>query len=142
MRYWDSSAILPLLLSEATSAAMLALVEQDPVILTWWGTRVECVSAVARLERQGLISGSDVKATLTRLGALSERWIEVPALNDVRTHAARLLRTQTLRAADALQLAAAIVAADGANASLPFVTFDKRLAEAAEREGFEVLSGG
>lgn len=44
-----------------------------------------------------------------------------------------------LRAADALQLAAAIVAADFNAASMPFVTLDVRLAEAADREGFRMF---
>jgi len=44
-----------------------------------------------------------------------------------------------LRAADALQLSAAIVAADGDPSSLELVTLDRRLAEAAMLEGFPVL---
>ena len=47
--------------------------------------------------------------------------------------------THPLRAADALQLGAALVVAENRTAPLTFVTFDRRLAEAAEREGFEVL---
>jgi len=44
-----------------------------------------------------------------------------------------------LHAADALQLAAAVAAADDSAAQLPFVTLDTRLALAAQREGFEVI---
>jgi predicted nucleic acid-binding protein len=56
----------------------------------------------------------------------------------VRQTAIRLLRVHPLRTADALQLAAAIAAAEDHPATLPFVTLDERLAQAAEREGFPV----
>ena len=68
-----------------------------------------------------------------------ERWTEVTALEPVRRYAERLVETHPLRAGDALQLAAAIVAAEERPDSLEFVTFDRRQAEAAEREGFRVL---
>ncbi len=56
-----------------------------------------------------------------------------------RRYAERLVETHPLRAGDALQLAAAIVAAEERPDSIEFVTFDRRQAEAAEREGFRVL---
>lgn len=139
MRFWDSSAILPLLVNEAASAKMLALVDQNPVIVTWWATRVECVSALARLERDQSLDVRATRAALLRLNALSRTWIEVPAIDDVRTHATRLLRTHALRAADALQLAAALIASDFQPSTLHLVSLDLRLADAAEREGFAVM---
>jgi len=57
----------------------------------------------------------------------------------VRTTAIRLLRVHPLRTADALQLGAAIVAAEDHPATLPLLTLDDRLAQAAEREGFAVV---
>ncbi len=57
----------------------------------------------------------------------------------MRDQAGRLLRLHPLRAADALQLAAAIIACEHQPESLPLVTLDQRLAEAARREGFAVL---
>ncbi len=138
MRYWDTSALLPLVVREATSDVIRRQVEADPAIVTWWGTRVECVSAIARLERDGLLLAPQTRAALARLDEMAARWSEVPAINDVRVQATRLLRTHRLRAADSLQLAAAIVASSFAAASLPFLTLDVRLAEAAEREGFPV----
>jgi len=57
----------------------------------------------------------------------------------VRSRAERLLGVHTLRAGDALQLAAALLAAEEDPADLPFVTLDERLADAARKEGFPVL---
>lgn len=139
MRYWDSSALLPLLVSEATSSGLLALIRQDPAIVTWWGSAVECVSALARLEREGGLDGTSIRIALARLDGMQREWTEVPAVSDVRATAIRLLRVHRLRAADALQLAAAVVAADFNAATLAFVTLDVRLADAADREGFAVL---
>ena len=56
-----------------------------------------------------------------------------------RKSAIRILRVHPLRAADALQLAAAIAAAEDNPATLPFVTFDDRLGQAAARDGFVVV---
>jgi uncharacterized protein len=136
VRYWDSSAILPLLVREDSSAAAFDLFERDPQVVVWWTTEVECVSALARRERD---ASADIHGPLDRLAALARSWREVQPTRRVRLTARRLLRVHPLRAADALQLAAAIAAADGAPEGLPFVTLDDRLAEAAEREGFDVV---
>ena len=47
-----------------------------------------------------------------------------------------------MRAADALQLAAAVIVAEGMPSSLDIVTLDERFAAAARREGFTVLETG
>lgn len=138
MRYWDSSAVVPLLVDEAPASALLALLESDAAVVAWWGTPLECVSAIARREREGHMSAPAASRAVARLRMLASRWHEVLASDPVRETAFRLLRVHSLRAADSLQLAAAIVAADGTPGALPFVCLDERLAEAAEREGFPV----
>lgn len=138
MRFWDSSAIVPLLVGEATTEAMLAIVQEDPVMLVWWATEFECVSAIARLERQDDLSSDATLVALERLDALAGGWSEVQPVQAARRAARRLLRVHSLRAADALQLAAAVVAAEGHPASLEVVTLDDRLTAAAQREGFVV----
>ncbi len=138
MRYWDSSAIIPLTVTEASTDAMRAIAKEDPVMCVWWATEVECVSALARLEREGALSDTATTGALERLDLLAESWNEVQPVAAVRGAARRLLRVHTLRAADALQLAAAVVAAEGQPASLEIVTLDERLAAAARREGFTV----
>lgn len=138
MRFWDSSAIIPLTVTEASTDGILAIAEEDPVMCVWWATEIECVSALARLEREGALTDSGATGALERLDLLSEGWNEVQPVVAVRSAARRLLRVHTLRAADALQLAAAVVAAEGQPASLEIVTLDERLAAAARREGFAV----
>jgi predicted nucleic acid-binding protein len=139
LRFWDSSAEVPLLVGEAASKAMQAIAREDPVMLVWWATEVECVSAITGLERQGDLSSDATLVALERLDAMAEGWSEVQPVEAARRAARRLLRVHSLRAADALQLAAAVVAAEGHTASLEIVTLDDRLVDAARREGFVVL---
>ncbi|HEX9581181.1 MAG TPA: PIN domain-containing protein, partial [Gemmatimonadales bacterium] len=138
MRFWDTSAILPLLVEESHTKAMVELMRDDPAAAVWWLTPVECWSALARLEREGRLTEVGVAAAAALLREAARRWTEVPPLERIRDQASRLLRLHPLRAADALQLAAAVVLADFEPQALPVVTLDDRLAAAARREGFEV----
>ncbi len=140
MKYWDSSAIVPLLLEEPTTASLISLYRDDPVLLSWWGTGVECVSALARLERTGDLSPDAVTTAMTRLKKIRSAWQEVEPTDRIRETATRLLRVHNLRAADSLQLAAAFAASEGRPPSLDFVCLDERLILAAQREGFPVIS--
>ena len=139
MRFWDSSALVPLLVGGAASPAVTTELERDPEPVVWWAAGVECVSALARLEREGALSAAGMVEAMARLSALEGSWREVQPIERVRRVAARLLRVHPLRAAGALQLAAAFVAAEEQPASLTLVTLDEGLARAAEREGFVVV---
>ncbi len=136
MKFWDASAIVPLLLAEPDRDTLLELLAEDRSMAVWWGTPVECSSALARREREGALAARDASQAAERLNVLAATWQEVLPSNLVRNTAQRLLRVHALRAADSLQLAAAIVASEGDPRSLPFVCLDERLAEAAGREGF------
>ncbi len=139
MKFWDSSAVVPLLVEEADREPLLRLLEADGGLVVWWGTPVECVSAVARREREGALDAVATGEVLARLHELERAWVEVSPSPAVRSLAQRLLRVHDLRAADALQLAAALVAAEHDPPSLGFVCLDVRLATAARREGFQVV---
>jgi len=138
VRFWDASAVVPLLVEEQTSGALRRRLSEDGEAVIWWGTPVECASALARREREKALTRADVTRAEQRLRRLAEAWLEVLPTDPVRSTAQRLLRVHPLRAADALQLAAAVVAAEHEPASLEFVVLDDRLAEAAEREGFVI----
>ncbi|RPJ59340.1 MAG: PIN domain-containing protein [Acidobacteria bacterium] len=139
MKFWDSSAIVPLLVKEASTESLLKMLEGDQQLLVWWGTPVECTSALARREREGSMPADQTTAAIERLVSLATAWDEVAPSVAVRSQARRLVRLHPLRAADALQLAAAVVAAEHEPASLEIVTLDERLRTAAEREGFHVI---
>lgn len=138
MRYWDSSALVPLLVVEEASQRVARFLADDSSVATWWGTTLECASAIARRERDGSMERADGTRARRRLAALEGSWAEVPPTTRLRDVARRLLRIHDLRAADALQLAAAIELAGEGDRALGFVTLDARLALVAEREGFAV----
>ena len=138
MRFWDSSALVPLLVGEPASAAVTREYERDPEMFAWWAADIECASALARLERDGALDAAATAAAFGRLDLLAAAWQEIQPASSVRRVAIRLLRVHPLRAADALELAAAVIASEDDPSTLPLVTLDDRFAEAAEREGFAV----
>jgi uncharacterized protein len=142
VRFWDASAIVPLLVSEASTPRLHALAARDPDILVWWGSEVECVSVLARRERGAALDPQVAALAFTRLKQLAAGWHEVEPSDIIRETATRFLRVHPLRAADALQLAAAFVAAEQRPSSLAMVTLDDRLAGAAQKEGFAVIDLG
>ena len=139
MKFWDSSAVIPLLVSEDESARLCALLAEDQEIVVWWATPVECASALARREREDALALDAADAALARLRGLAAAWSEVQPTERLRGLAMRLLRVHDLRAADALQLAAALVVAGDVPTSLDFVCLDRRLGTATRREGLALV---
>ena len=139
MKFWDASAIVSLLMTEATTRAVQTLAVKDGGMLVWWATEVDCASAIARLERDGALDEGAVREAFQRLTQLATGWHEVDPSDSIRETAVRFLRVHPLRAADALQLAAAFIAAERRPSSLEVVTLDDRLAAAARKEGFVVI---
>lgn len=139
MRYWDSSAIVPLVLQQPTSSRLRALLRDDPQIITWILSDVEVLSAVCRLLREGDLSREDATSAASALEVLWQGLTVVAAVDAAKMRARRLLSTHVLRAADALQLGAAILAAYDAPSGWEFVCLDERLRVAAAAEGFRVI---
>ncbi len=139
MKFWDSSALLPLLVTETSTPSATVAMARDPSVLVWWATSIECASAIARLEREGALDEPGATLAFDRLRQLAAGWHEVEASDAVRETAVRFLRVHPLRAADAAQLAAAFVAAERRPSSLEVVTLDLRLAAAARKEGFMLV---
>lgn len=140
MIFWDSSAVVPLIVREASSEKLLQIYQSDPEMLVWWATELECVSAICRRERDAHVHAGHASSAFGRLKRLTESWHEVQAGDRVKATARRLLRTHNLRSADALQLAAAITIAQGDASRIVFLTLDDRLRVAAEREGLSLVN--
>jgi hypothetical protein len=140
LRFWDSSAIVPLIIEEPGQPALLEMLGSDPVMVVWWGTPVEVVCAVSRREREGALDAAVAAAAIDRMRRIERAWYQVTPSDAVRNRAQRLLRVHPLRAADSLQLAAALTVAGDDPASIRFVTLDRRLLDAARREGLNVAA--
>ena len=142
MRFWDSSAVVPLCVAEPHSANARALLEADPAVAVWWATRTECLSALTRRMREGKIAPAGYRAARRVLAALTETWVELLPSETVRATAERLLAVHSLRAAAAFQLGAALAWCGGRPPGHGIVALDGRLRDAASREGFDVLPDG
>ena len=138
--FWDTSAILPLCVDQKPTARSFQIARQFRKTVVWWGTPVESYSGLARLLREGEISSKEMASGIRRLAVLQRVWQEIVPLDSVRTMAQSLLGQYPLRAADALQIAAALVWCREKPHHRPFVCFDEKLAEVAHRTGFLVLS--
>lgn len=138
MRFWDTSALIPLVVAERGTALAERLLRDDPAVVVWTLTRVELLSALARRRREEPAAARRLLRAKREILAAWPRWSEVTAVEVVRRHAERVVDTHAIRAADALQIGAALVAAGDDPAELEFVTFDQPQAAAAEREGFRV----
>ncbi len=135
MKFWDSSALVTLIVQQPSSGSARAMLEEDPDVVAWWGSQIECASAIARLHRDGVLTAEEEEAARNGLAEFRQSWFEVQPGESLREQALRLLRVHVLRAADALQLAAALEWS-GFPAHGALVTFDDRLRDAARREGF------
>jgi uncharacterized protein len=139
MKFWDASALIPLCLHERETAPLKKLARTDEGIVAWWASPIECLSALARLRREDALSSDEEGQAQAILRAMAVGWTEVEPSEAVREHAARVLRLHPLRAADSLQLAAALVWCQGDPIHQAFVCLDQRLRDAARREGFHIL---
>jgi predicted nucleic acid-binding protein len=139
MRFWDSSALIPLFIRQDGTEAHLSLLSEDPQLVVWYGSSIECASAFNRLLREGFLAQNDFNSLQVRFETFSETWIETQPTDRLRERSIRLLRLHPLRAADSLQLAAALIVCEENPRTLPFVCGDLRLREAAAIEGFPVL---
>ncbi|OGQ81317.1 MAG: hypothetical protein A3F90_03365 [Deltaproteobacteria bacterium RIFCSPLOWO2_12_FULL_60_19] len=142
MRFWDTSAIIPLCVNEANSATVKAALNRDPSMVVWWAARTECVSALARQVREGSLTAAGERQARQVLQPLIDSWIEIQPTDVVRETAERSLAVHPLRAADAFQLAAALQWCQRQTRDAVFVSFDGRLRDASHREGFTVLPPG
>jgi hypothetical protein len=142
MRFWDSSAIIPLCIEEPHSETMRLLAHEDGELAFWWGTPVECSSSFARLRREGVISADEEQQVRHLVDLLTQSGTEISPSEEVRATARRLLLRHPLRAADTLQLAAALVWSANRPEDLGFVCLDKRLRDAARIEGFTLFPQG
>lgn len=135
MKFWDSSALVPLLIHESGTKRSYELIEQDSGCVVWWASPLECASAIARLERSHELSLEEAESSFAMLKTLQSSWHEIHPNERIRERAQRLLRLHPLRTSDSLQLAAASLAQDQIGSALEFICFDQRLLTAARKEG-------
>ena len=139
MRFWDASAIVPLCVSDPFSQLIMEILKEDQAMIVWWSARIESMSAFMRRTREGILDLSGEEQARTGLMKLARSWREVLPTEIVRETAERILTVHPLRAADALQLSAALIWTTKNPRDHHFVCLDHGLREAARKEGFKLL---
>ncbi|MBI3925644.1 MAG: type II toxin-antitoxin system VapC family toxin [Armatimonadetes bacterium] len=139
MRFWDSSALLPLVFEEPTRIEMLDLLDQDDRMVLWWGTSVECHSALNRRFREGHLPIDELQIARDSLRMILQAAEEVQPTETLRILAHRLVGVYPIRAADALQLAASLVWSENQPSGRELVCLDQRLRQVGQQEGFTML---
>ncbi len=141
MRFWDSSALIPLVVGADGSSVMHALLAEDPDLIIWWGSGVEGASAVHRLRREGVLGPLETAQVQAGFASVLDAANVVEPTDAIVATSLRLLTAHPLRAADSLQLAAAFLWTQDHPAGRDFVCLDARLRVAAALEGFRILPG-
>lgn len=94
---------------------------------------------MARLRREGFVNTEQERQVALVLNTIVTEWTEIQPTEELRRSSIQLLRHHPLRAADALQLAAAHLWAAGRPEGNAIICIDHRLRDAALLEGFVVL---
>ncbi len=134
--FWDTSALIPLCVAQDATVRMKELMRGDSLMTVWWGTAVEGRSALARLRREGLLDEQGEEMARGFLQKMRDGWSEIEPGEKVRQQAIRFISVHDLKAADALQLAAAFIWTGGDPEGYSFVCLDGKLRGAGKKEGF------
>jgi len=138
MRFWDSSAIIPLLVLEQETEQCIRAYQSDQEVMIWTMSKVEVFSALCRRSREGALKEIDFDSAKKRMNDFFDKAFEIISIPKVKDRALRLLQVHPLRAADAMQLASVLVATQEDTSRVPIMSFDDRLTLAAKREGFTI----
>jgi len=137
LAFWDASALVPLCVPQAATATAARLSDTYNAVV-WWATRVELAGALARLERMGEIDRAGLTQANRLASGLADDWHVVDPSDVLLERAVQIVSRYDLRAADSLQLAAALDWCEDVPGGRVFLTADKRLRDAALLSGFDV----
>lgn len=138
MRFWDTSALVPLITKEEKTPRMQEVIASDRNIAVSFITPVELTSTIWRRGRR--YDQALFRRSLFKISELEANWTLVDDFEPAIKLARQLITKHVLRSGDAIQLAAALLMAGEHPEELPFVTLDNDLSRAAREEGFLVVS--
>jgi predicted nucleic acid-binding protein len=137
--FWDSSAIVSLCIQHQTKPIVRGLISRYKIAV-WWATPVEIHGAIERLRRAGEITASEHAGALVEAAFFRGGWREMTPYDAVRDEAEQMLDRFPLKAADALQLAAALSWCNGKPQGRAFISGDAQLLRVAENLGFQTIT--
>jgi uncharacterized protein len=133
--YFDTSAIVPLVVHEATTEVCNRLWNESTRVVSVRLIYPEARAALARAGRMGRLTRSQLNAAVVELDSLIEEVDVIELSPDIARLAGHLAQKHGLRGYDAVHLAAALAVADD---DLVLVTGDLDLAAAAQTAGIAV----
>jgi predicted nucleic acid-binding protein len=136
LAFWDSSALVPLCAHQGITPRVVALYRSYGVVV-WWTTPVEIASALRRLVRMKQLTPDDWTVSRRLALELAETWRVIHPSNSLRAGAIQLVDRYDLKAADALQLAAALEWCEKIPQGKVFLAADQKLRETAVLSGFD-----
>jgi predicted nucleic acid-binding protein len=134
--FWDASALVPLCVGQSTTNRAAIFYKKYEAVI-WWATPLEISSALARLLRMKQVDPQDWLKCRQLATDLIDSCFVIQPSDVLLSQAMQLVETYDLRAADALQLSAALQWSEGAPQARIFLTSDQRLRDAAALRGFE-----
>ena len=134
--FWDASALVPLCVQQSNTPQAITLRKVYAAVV-WWTTPVEIASALARLVRLKQLTPVEWVKARSLSSRLADSWSVIQPAEAVRTSALQIVEYYDLRAADALQLAAALAWCKDTPQGRIFLTADQRLLQAAMLRGFD-----
>ncbi|MHB8215214.1 MAG: PIN domain-containing protein [Candidatus Sulfotelmatobacter sp.] len=136
LAFWDASALVPLCVRQSITPRVVSLYKSYEAVV-WWATPVEIASALARLARMKQLVANDWARSRELAEDLAEAWSVIQPSDALRAKAYQLVDQHDLRAADALQLAAALEWCEDVPQGRVFLAADEKLREAALLSGFD-----
>jgi predicted nucleic acid-binding protein len=138
MKFWDASAVVPLIVQEEETEYCIKQFSVDEDVMVWTLSKIEVFSALCRRFRDSSLTEEAFEFAKGRMNDFFDMVFEIVSISKVKERALSLLQVHPLKAADALQLASVLVATEEDPSRLPIICFDERLGQAARREGFTV----
>jgi predicted nucleic acid-binding protein len=136
LAFWDTSALVPLCVRQSITPRAVALYKIHDAVV-WWATPVEIASTAARLLRMQQLDSRDWSKARKLAKRLASSWFVIQPSDALRARSVELVDRYDLRAADSLQLAAALEWCEGVPEEHVFLTIDQTLREAALLSGFD-----
>ncbi|HLG20790.1 MAG TPA: type II toxin-antitoxin system VapC family toxin [Bdellovibrionota bacterium] len=141
MIFIDSSSFIKHYVAEEGTAEVNALLSSSSEIFVAWLSLSECLAALARLERQKLLTREEFGVTKKNFLEDWERLRIVRETAELEPIVIRLIGKHPLRGADAVQLASAVYLREY-DLPVTFVCSDRQLANMALEEGFKTETPG
>lgn len=138
MKFWDTSALVPLITKEERTPDCQRIIGTDRNVAVSFITPLELTSTIWKRGRRW-IDQAAFRRSLFKIAEFESNWTNVDDAEDILKLARQLITLYVLRSSDAIQLAAALHLVDDHPEDLPFVSLDNDLRRAARSEGFAVL---